>query len=160
MRWHPVAAVGLAGAAILVVGAAWQEDVPELTAADAVDAAEGALRGAGLDATVEPDPLPTVYASATRDPVAVWSVRATVRAEPISLQLARAGAQPVALDDRTLDGSAYVLSDFEYRSVVDHVDDPARQRTLERNVVLTLAALLVVAMAVALAAQAPRKEPR
>ena len=149
MRWLPVAALGLAAVAIVVVGVGWQEEVPELTASDAVDAAEDALRGAGLDATVEPDPVPTVYASLTRDPVEVWAVQATVRAEPIELQLARDGAQPVALDDRTLDGSAYVLSDAEYESVVGQVDDPARSRAIQRNALITFAAALVVALALA-----------
>jgi hypothetical protein len=160
MRWQPVAAVALAAVAVLVVGVGWQEDVPELTASDAVDATEDALRGAGLEATVEPDPVPTVYASLTRDAVEVWSVQATVRAEPIELQLARAGAQPVALDDRTLDGTAYVLSDDEYQTVVSKVDDPARQRVIRRNVLLTLAGALVIALALALAATTPRKEHR
>ena len=160
MRWQAVATLCLAAAAILVVGAGWQQDVPELTATDAVDAAEGALRDAGLDATVEPDPVPTVYASRTRDPVAVWAVRATVRSEPIQLQLAREDAQPVALDDRSLDGTAYVLSDLEYQAVVAHVEDPARDRVIWRNVLLTVAAALVIALALAHAAFVPQKEHR
>ena len=158
MRWQPAAALVLAAVAIITVGAGWQEDVPDLTSSDAVVAAEDALRGAGLDATIEPDPVGTVYASSARDPVAVWAVRATVRSEPIELQLAREGAQPVALDDRTLDGTAYVLSDLEYRAVVAHVDDPVRQRVIHRNVLLTVAAALVVTLSIAHAAASP-KEP-
>ena len=160
MRWQSVGPLFLAAAAILVVGVAWQEEVPELTASDAVDAAEAALQSAGLDATVEPVPVPTVYASLTRDAVEVWAVQATVRSEPIELQLARDGAQPVALDDRTLDGSAYVLSDVEYESVVAHVDDPARSRAIQRNALITFAAALIVALAIAHTAITPRKGPR
>jgi len=160
MRWQSVAPLGLVVAAVLMVGAAWQEAVPELNASDAVDAAEDALRGAGLDATVDPNPVPTVYASLTRDAVEVWAVQATVRSEPIELQLARDGAQPVALDDRTLDGSAYVLSDAEYESVVGHVDDPARSRAIQRNALITFAAALVVALALAHIAITPGKGSR
>ena len=52
----------------------------------------------------------------TRDPVDVWAVRATVRPSPSSCS-SPAGAHPVAIDDRTLDGSAYVLSELEYEAV-------------------------------------------
>ena len=160
MRWQSVPAICLAAAAILVVGAAWREDVPELTASDAVASAEDALGAAGLDATVEPNPVPTVYASLTRDAVEVWAVQATVRSEPIELQLTRVGAQPVALDDRIVDGSAYVLSDVEYESIVAHVDNPARDRVIQRNALVTFAAALIVALALAHAAVNPRKGPR
>jgi hypothetical protein len=56
-RWRAVAALGLAAMAIGVAGAGWWDDVPELTADDAVVATEQALRDAGLDATVEHDPV-------------------------------------------------------------------------------------------------------
>ena len=163
-RWRAVAALGLAAMAIGVAGAGWWDDVPELTANDAVVATEQALRDAGLDATVEPDPERTTYASRTHDPVDVWIVRATVRAEPIELQLARAGAHPVAIDDRTLDGASYVLSGLEYESVAAHVDDPARARAIRRNMALTAGAVLVIALAIAHAVvdhgPTPRKEHR
>jgi len=154
MRWRTVAAACVAAVAVVVVALGWLQRVPELTAADAVTATEDAFRGAGLDATVEPHPVRTTYASRTRDPVDVWAVRATVRAEPVQLQLARDGAQPVAIDDRTLDGATYVLSELEYESVARHVDDPALARVVRRNISLTTAAVLVVAMALAHAAVA------
>jgi hypothetical protein len=159
MRWPAIAALALAAVAIGVAGAGWWEDAPELTAADAVAATEGALRDAGLDATVEPDPVRTTYASRTRAPVEVWAVRATVRSEPIQLQLARTGARPIAIDDRSLVAADYVLSDAEYESVAAHMDDPARARVIRRNVALTAGAVLVIAVALAHAA-VPSKEPR
>ncbi len=146
-----------AAAAVVAVGsvaAGWLEEAPELTAADAVEATQAAFDDAGLDASVQTDPVRATYESRAREPVAVWSVLVTVREEPVQLQIARSGARPIAIDDRTLDGSAYVLSELEYESVADHVDDPALARTVRRNIVLTLAAVAVVALAIAHAAVA------
>jgi hypothetical protein len=158
MGWRSVAAVGLATVAIVTAGQAWREDVPDLTATDAVVAMEDALESIGLEATVAPDPVSTTYASRTREPVAVWAVRATVRSEPIELQLARSGAHPVAIDDRNRDQTSYVLSELEYEALATNIDDPGRTRTIRRNVVLTVAAILVIALALAHAATIPRKE--
>jgi hypothetical protein len=157
MRAPVAAAACLAVVAIAAVGLAWLQDVPEISAHDAVRAAEHAFQRAGLDATVEGDPVRAVYASRSHDPVDVWAVQATVQTgsgstEPVQLRLARAGAQPVSIDDRSLDGSAYVLSDDEYATVAGNVDDPARARTVRRNIVLTIAAALVVALALVHAA--------
>jgi hypothetical protein len=160
MGGRPVAAFGLAAIALVIAGLAWWEDVPALTAADAVTAAEHGFAGAGLDAEVGADPFPTTYASNTRDPVDVWSVQATVRSELVHLQLSRVGADPVAIDDRALDGSSYVLSDLEYQALAAHLDDPARDRRVRRNLAVTTAAVAILAVALALAAAAPRKEPR
>jgi hypothetical protein len=160
MRWRLLAALGLGAVALVVAGLAWWEDVPALTADDAVTAAEGAFADAGVDAEVAADPFPTTYSSSTRDPIDVWSVQATVRSELVQLQLSRYGARPVAIDDRTLDGSAYVLSDLEYESVASHVDDPAGARRIRRNLAVTAAAVLLLAVALAHAATATDKEPR
>jgi hypothetical protein len=158
------ARVGLCAAMALTsigaVGAGWLEDVPELTGAEAVTAAEGALADAGLAADVEAAPFADVYASATRPPVEVWRVRATVREAPIELVLARSGAQPLLIDDRTPNGATYVLSELEYDAVAGGITDPALTRVVRRNIALTLAAVLVVAMAIALTYLPPPKEPR
>ena len=159
---HPrvVAAVALAAVAVAVVAVGWLQDVPDITADDAVTAAEGALEEAGLEADVEPEPQRGVYTTRSSDPVDVWAVHATVRTVPIELQLALAGAHPVSIDDRTPDGSAYVLSEVEYEAVASSVDDPALARQLRRNIALTFAAALVVALAVAHAAVAARSKER
>jgi hypothetical protein len=159
MRGRAGIAAALAVVAIGSVAFAWLDDPPDLTAADAVTAAEGAFAAAGLDASVDRSPVRTTYAPARRDPVEVWSVQATVRREPIELQLARSGARPLSIDDRTLDGSAYVLSKVEYESVARHVDDPALARTIRRNIALTTAAALVVGLAIAHAATATKEDP-
>jgi hypothetical protein len=160
MPWQALGAGGLALVALAVAGTAWWEDVPPLTAADAVTATQDAFDGAGVEADVATDPVRTTYASRTRDPVDVWAVRATVRAELVQVQLTRDGAHPVAIDDRSLDGSTYVLSDLEYETLAAHVDDPARTRRVQRNVTITIAAVLVVALALGHAATTTRKEPR
>jgi hypothetical protein len=154
-------AAGLAVVVLVAVALAWLQDVPSLTAEDAVTAAEGALGSAGLEADVASHPVRTTYTSRSRVPVDVWEVHATVRSEPIALHLAVADAHPVAIDDRNADGSAYVLSEAEYTTVADHVADPARSREIRRNIWLTAAAVLVVALAVVHAALAvPPQEAR
>jgi hypothetical protein len=155
-----VAAVVLACWAIGAVVVAWSQPMPDLTAEDAVTATEGALAGAGVDGVVDNDPRREVYASRSRAPVDVWTVRALVREAPIEVRLARAGAQPVEIDDRTLDGTTYVLSQAEYEAVARHVDDPSRARAVWRNVVLTFAAVLIVALSLAHLATDRPKEPR
>jgi len=138
--------------AIGVVGAGWLADVPDITAAEAVEVAESAFGGAGVAATVDPEPSADMYLYRTKPPVEVWIVRATVRSTPIEVFLARSGAQPVSIDDRTADGGDYVLSELEYAAVARGVEDPALARLVRRNITLTLAAVLVVATALALAA--------
>ena len=158
MRARVGVAAGVAAVAIGAVAVAWFQDVPELSAEDAVVAAEHALEDAGLEAEVAPDPLRTTYTSRSRELTDVWAVRATVRAEPIELRLAIAGADPVAIDDRTPDGSSYVLSDLEYEAVVSSVEDPARARAIQHDIWFTFAAALVVALATIHAAVAARPE--
>ncbi|MFL6206863.1 MAG: hypothetical protein ACJ739_16095 [Acidimicrobiales bacterium] len=154
-------AAAIALVAIVAVAVAWLQDVPELSAADAVSATEAALADAGLEADVAPAPVRTTYTSRSRTPVDVWEVHATVRSEPIALRLAAAGATPIAIDDRNADGSAYVLSDAEFETLAHSVEDPARERAVAHNSWLTAAAALVVALAVVHAAQAaPTEEAR
>ncbi len=140
------------------VAAAWSEDPPELTASDAAHAAEAAFEDSGLDASPRGEPFRTTYATRSRAPVDVWSVLVSVRDELVQVQITRSGAHPVAIDDRALDGSSYVLSDVEYESVARHVDDPALVRAVRRNVAVTLAAVLVIALALGLALIAPAME--
>ncbi len=144
-------AILLGVVAVATVGAGWLAGVPELTAAEAVDAAEGGFAAAGLAAAVDPVPSRSTYVSRTQRTVEVWTVRATVRSASIEVRLARSGAQPVAIDDRTPDGTEHVLSETEFDAVAGGFDDPALDRVVRRNIALTVAAVLVVAMAIALA---------
>ena len=158
MRPRLVATAATAVVAIGSVAAGWLADAPDLTADDAVDVTEDAFEGAGLDASVDTEPMRTIYESGTRQPVDVWSVLVRVRDEPVEVQIARSGARPMFIDDRTVDRTAYVLSEPEYESVFSHVDDPTRDRVIRRNIALTLAAVLVVALATAHAAVATNQE--
>ena len=154
MRGRAVAAASLAAVAIATTAVAWWQAVPHLSADDAVTAAEAALADTGLEADVDPEPVHTTYSSGSRDPIEVWEVQATVRAEAIELQLAVAGAHPVAIDDLAGDGASFVLSDQEYEELADNVEDPARERAIRRNIWFTVAAALAVTVAVVHAALA------
>jgi hypothetical protein len=158
VRLRVVVASALALVALGSVAAAWSEDPPELTADDAAHAAEDAFEDSGLDASLRGEPFRTTYATRNRSPVDVWSVLVSVRDELVQVQLARSGAHPVAIDDRSLDGSSYVLSDVEYESVARQVDDPALARAVRRNVAVTLAAVLVIALSLGLTLVAPTME--
>lgn len=163
MRRLRRALLGLLGlVAIGAVGAGWLADVPDITAAEAVEVANGAFEGAGVTADVDTEPSADTYVSRTQRPVEVWRVRATVRSTPIEVFLARSGAQPVSIDDRSLNGAEYVLSEIEYDAVASSIDDPALGRVVQRNITLTLAAVLVVALAIGLALVSEHRpqEPR
>ena len=154
-RWRLGALLALAAVAVGAVTAAWLLDVPEISAQDAVDTTEAAFADAGLEASVDPVATRRSYLSPRRSVVEVWTVRATVRATPVDVLLARSGAQPVAIDDRTPDGADYALTDAEYEAVARHIEDLSLARSVRRNVALTLAAGLVVAVCLALATTAP-----
>jgi hypothetical protein len=160
MRVRRIVAVVVAASAIGVVAVAWSQEEPALTASEAAGAAESALRHAGLDPEVDADPVASTYDSRAGEPVDVWAVHATVRSELIELQLARAGALLVAMDDRASDGASYVLSDREFENVAANVDDPVRPQQLQRNIALTIGAALVVALSLAHAAASHRSPAR
>jgi hypothetical protein len=153
-----LAAAALAGVAIVAVALGWLEDPPHLTADHAAHAAEAAFEDTGLDASVEGEPVSASYTQRTGQPVDVWTVLVMVREQPVQLQISRADARAVAIDDLTLDGTSYVLSDAEHESVAKRVDDTTLDRQLRSNIALTVAAALVVALAIAHAALATPKE--
>ena len=149
-----------AAVAIVSVGAVaagWLEAVPDITAGEAVEAAEVAFERAGVVAEVEAIPAASTYVSRNQRAVEVWTVHATVRSAPVVVFLSRSGAQPVSIDDRSPNGTDYVLSDLEYDAVAGSVDDPALTRTVRRNIALTLAAVLVIGLAISHALLAERR---
>lgn len=148
---RPVAALVLALVAVGAVAAAWLREIPDISSDDAVAAAEAAFEDAAVAANVQPVATPRRYRSQRQPGVEVWTVRATVRDTPIDLLLARSGAQPVVIDDRTTDRTAHALSDDEYERVAEGIKDLSLQRTVRRNLVFTLAASLIVALSLALA---------
>lgn len=155
-RWP--ALLALASVAVGVVAAAWWRDVPDITDRQAVSATKAAFEDAGVDATVHPIATRRRYVSPQRSAVDVWWVRATVGSSQVDLSLARSGAQPVAIDDRTPDRASYALTDAEYEAVARSIEDLALARAVERNVTLTVAAALVVAVCLALGATVARRE--
>jgi len=140
----------MAGAALVVVATAWLSEIPDITAAEATEAAEAAFEAAGLSAVIDGEPTASSYASSSVPEVEVWTVRATVRSSPITLLLARSGAQPVQIDDRAANGQQYVLSEVEYGALAEHIEDPALDRILARNITLTVAAVPILGMVLAL----------
>lgn len=142
------AAFGLVAVAVVAIG--WLQSPPDITGAEAVSAARGAFRAAGVDgARVDPHPRAGTYRPADDGaPLAVWRTSTRVRGGAVALWLAREDGEPVFLDDRSGDGATQLLSDSEFQALAAHFENPAAGRQIRRNLVLTLAAGLVVASAV------------
>lgn len=150
--------LGLVAVAIGCVAVAWWEEPPPVTAEEAADAVARALDGAGVPATVAPDPLASSYEPRGGQRTPVWQTLATVEGGTIQVSVSQRGARPVFVDDRSPNGGQQLLSEAQFEAVASGIDDPGRRRLVQRNVVLTTAAALVVAMATALSLQ-PVREP-
>ena len=139
---------GLAAVAVVAVG--WLQSPPDITASEAVDAARGAFRAAGVDgARVDPRPRADAYRPAGgREALPVWRTSTRVRGGRVELWLAREDGEPVFLDDRSGDGAVQLLSDAEFNDLADHYENPATARQIRRNLALTIAAALATAIAV------------
>lgn len=149
-RAFGAALVVLAAVSIGCVAVAWWEDPPPVTAEEAADAVARALTGAGLRATVAPDPLASTYEPRGGERTPVWLAFATVEGGTIQVSVSQRGARPLFVDDRSPNGGQQLLSEAQFRAVTGGIDDPGRQRLVQRNVALTTAAALVLAMATAL----------
>ena len=79
----------------------------------------------------------------------MWKTEATLEAGTVDLWLAREDGEPVFLDDRTADGAAQLLTDAQFRQIGDHFENPALGRQVRRNLLVTLAAGLIVGVAAA-----------
>ncbi len=147
--------------AIAVAGAAWLQQPDGITGPEAIRAATGAFEAAGLqDASVELRAVPDTYeAGGDRKPIAVWRTSATVEEGTVELWLAREDGEPVFLDDRNPDGTAQLLTDEQFSAIGDHFENPALDRQVRRNLVLTLAAALILGLAVMLASNDPAHRP-
>ena len=144
--------VGIGVVALGAVAASWLQDPEPVTAEQAVGIADRAFAAAGLaDATVDDAPIAGVYTSAERGRrIEVWRTTATVDGGDIELWLARADGEAVYLDDRTADGSAQLLTEDQFEALADHDEDPNLGAHLWRNVAITAAAVLFLALAVRL----------
>lgn len=148
-----VATAGIVLVALAVVATAWFQDPEPVTAAEAVSVAERAFAAAGLPAArVDESPIAGVYTSAERGRrIEVWRTTARVPGGQVELWLAREDGEPVYLDDRTADGSAQLLTGDQFEALAEHDDDdPTVGRHLRRNVAVTAAAVLILALALRL----------
>jgi hypothetical protein len=147
--------------AIAVAGAAWFRQPASITGPEAIRAATGAFEAAGLqDAAVELRAEADTYeAGGDGKPVPVWRTSATVDGGTVELWLAREDGEPVFLDDRNPDGTAQLLTDEQFEAIADHFENPALGRQVRRNLVLTVAAALILALAVLLASNDPAHRP-
>ena len=145
-----LAAVAIAVVAIAVVAVGWLQSPPDITAAEAVDAARGAFRAAGVEeARVDPRPRADTYRPAGGDEaLPVWRTSTRVRGGRVELWLAREDGEPVFLDDRSGDGAVQLLSDDQFEALAGHYENPATARQIRRNLMLTVAAALATAVAV------------
>ena len=128
---------------------------PSSTAADAVSVAEDALAAGGVDAIVDPAPGSGTYTTSAGQDVDVWKVLAEVGGDLVAVWVARDDGQPVFLDDRAPGGAGQVLSESAVTAVGAHRDNPAFDRHLRRNLVVTAAAVLLAVVAVQAAARLP-----
>lgn len=138
----------LLGVAVIVVtAAAWLQRPADLTRSEAVTAAEGAFAAAGLEsAEVDPEPTRGTYDGSVGDPIEVWQATGTLDDGTVELWLARTDGEPVYLDDRTPDGARQLLTDEQFDAIADHDDNPALDRQIRRNLLVTLAAAAIVAV--------------
>lgn len=150
MRKSAALLVGLV--AIGLTAAAWLQQPEDISAGEAVRAATGAFRAAGLeDASVALRAVADTYDTGDdQPPVEVWKTKATLEDGTVELWLSREDGEPVFLDDRTADGAAQLLTDAQFREIADHFENPALGRQLRRNLLVTLAAALILGMALLL----------
>ena len=144
--------IGIGVVALGAVATAWMQDPDPVTADQAVGIADRAFDAAGLPgAAVDDTPIAGVYTSAERGRrIEVWRTTAAIDGGDVELWLARADGEAVYLDDRTADGSAQLLTDDQFEALADHDDDPNLGSHLWRNVAITAAAVLLLALALRL----------
>lgn len=144
----------------LLVG--WLQPPADLTKADAREVAERALEHVGIDEVVVADRVEAGrFLRDDEELIPVWRASATVEGfdGTVTLEVDRDDGSLVHLDDRSRDQSARLLSDDEFARFDGYATNPAQDRRLRRNLLLTLAAAAVAFTAVALATLPDRKEP-
>jgi hypothetical protein len=149
--------LGLALVVVLVTAFAWLQQPDHITAAEAVRAARGAFEAAGLDVVVAGHPEAGRYdPGGGEERIAVWRTSAQLDGATIALWLSRDDGEAVWLDDLTPDGTSRLLSDAQFQAVGDHYENPALGRQVRRNLVVTAAAAVILAVLAVIAAQGRR----
>lgn len=134
----------------LLVG--WLQPPPDLSRDDARTVAQRSLDHVDVEgARVAPTVVARTFEREGRDAVDVWVTSATVRgfAGTIELQVDRGDGTLVHLDDRSDDQSSRLLSDEQFARFDGYATNPAQDRRLRRNLLLTVAAAGTMLMAVA-----------
>jgi hypothetical protein len=143
--------------AVAATAVAWLQRPDHITAAEAVRAAASAFDAAGLsDASIELRAVAGRYDADDQPEVAVWKTTAKLDDGTVELWLSRRDGEAVFLDDRTPDGAGQLLTDAQFRALGDHYDNPALGRQVRRNLLVTLAAALVLVGCLLLAQVDPR----
>lgn len=151
-----IAASLLAAVALGAAFFGWLETAAPLTAQEAIEAAEDALRAAGVrGARVIGEPASGTYRPDGAEPIEVWEAIVSVDGGRIELWLAKDDGEAVFLDDRSEGGATHLLTDEEFRALSEHETSRPRDRLRRRNVALTAATTAVVVMAALLATAAP-----
>lgn len=150
-RLHRAAVAGVAVGAIVLVIAAWQQDRPELSAADARSFTEHALDHLGFEAIeVAPKaPAATYQPQSGGGPIRVWQTTATVRGGRVEILVQRDAGVAVFVEDRTTDGTRQLLTADQFRVLAEYEHDPPLDARLRRNVIATIAGMLLAGVAVA-----------
>jgi hypothetical protein len=142
--------VGLVALGAAALG--WLRSPDALTAVDAAELAADALTGAGVTgAVVGPEPAAGTYELGPGEVIRVWKAVATIEGGTILLWLAQEDGEPVFLDDRGPSGATQLLTEAQFGALADHDANPARDRQLRENVVVTVAAAAVLVVAALLA---------
>ena len=141
------AALVVAVVAVACVLAGWLEEPGPLDAAGAIAVTRAAFDHAGVDAEVDDVAIAGVYDPKTGTPVAVFTTSATVDGVPIHLYLRQSDAEPVYIDDHRPTGGNQ-LSDVVFTRFVGGLENPARHDLRVRNLLLTVGAAVILAVAV------------
>lgn len=155
-----IAAAALALVAVLTAALAWLQNPHHITANESVRAAERAFAAAGLSsAKVSPHPAAGLHVGARGERVAVWKTEAELEDGTVQLWLARSDGESVYLDDRAPDGASRLLTDAQFDRLDAFYENPAVRRQIRRNIVVTIAAALVVALAACVGATTSTPAP-
>ena len=149
MRRIGVVIATVAGLVALgVAGLAWLREPEPITADDAAELTADALADAGVTgATVGLEPSAGTYEPESRPAIDVWKTAANVDGGTIVLWLAQDDGEPVYLDDRGPSGATQLLSETQSQALAERQENPARDRLVRQNVVITIAAGLVLVSA-------------
>ncbi|MGQ0431102.1 MAG: hypothetical protein ACT452_01695 [Microthrixaceae bacterium] len=155
-----IAAAAFALVAVCAAAVAWLQNPHHITASEAVRAAERAFAAAGVDgAVVDPHPAAGVHVDAGGNRVAVWITDAELDDGTVQLWLARSDGASVYLDDRASDGASHLLTEPQFERLDAFYENPAVARQIRRNVVLTVAAALLAAIAACVAVTTSNPAP-